>query len=476
MQLPFVLQSAETMKTAVKYLEPHMERVEGQEKGTVVLATVRGDVHDIGKNLVDIILTNNGYRVVNLGIKQPIGAILDAAKEHQAHAIGMSGLLVKSTVVMRENLEEMSRMGLDVPVMLGGAALTRRYVEEDCVNAYGSGRVAYARDAFDGLALMDRIVGNDFDGYLAEVQVKSAGRPKNESRKLGRAADARVMRPVDFEEIRLRRAELNRGIAVPNPPFWGAQVLERVPVKSVAPYLNERMLYQFQWGFRKEGRSLAEYKKWARGELRPVLSRIMDVAIREEILRPQASYGYWKAAADGNAVVLFDESGRREIARFDFPRQARQGGLCISDFFRNIDEPERDVIGLQVVTMGRRASEAAREWFAADRYQDYLYLHGLSVEMAEAFAEYVHKRIRGELGFAAEEARDHDEMLAQGYRGSRYSFGYPACPNLADQAQLLALLCADEIGIQLSEEDQLDPEQSTSAIVVHHPQAKYFSV
>jgi 5-methyltetrahydrofolate--homocysteine methyltransferase len=249
-----------------------------------------------------------------------------------------------------------------------------------------------------------------------------------------------------------------------------------VPVKTVAPYLNERMLYQFQWGFRKEGRSLAEYKKWARGELRPVLSRIMDVAIREEILQPQASYGYWKAAADGNAVVLFDESGRREIARFDFPRQARRGGLCISDFFRDIDDPERDVIGLQVVTMGRRASEAAREWFAADRYQDYLYLHGLSVEMAEAFAEYVHKRIRGELGFAAEEARDHDEMLAQGYRGSRYSFGYPACPNLADQAQLLALLRADEIGIQLSEEDQLDPEQSTSAIVVHHPQAKYFSV
>jgi len=476
MQLPFVLQSAETMKTAVKYLEPHMERVDGQEKGTVVLATVRGDVHDIGKNLVDIILTNNGYRVVNLGIKQPIGAILDAAKEHQAHAIGMSGLLVKSSVVMRENLEEMSRMGLDVPVMLGGAALTRRYVEEDCVKAYGSGRVAYARDAFDGLALMDRIVGNDFDGYLAEVQEMSAVRPKNESRKLGRAADARVLRPVDLEEIRLRRAELNRCVAVPNPPFWGAQVLERVPVKSVAPYLNERMLYQFQWGFRKEGRSLAEYKKWARGELRPVLSRIMDVAIREAILQPQAAYGYWHCAAEGNAVVLFDEDGRREIARFDFPRQNREGGLCIADFFRDVNDPERDVIGLQVVTMGRRASEAAREWFAADRYQDYLYLHGLSVEMAEAFAEYVHKRIRGELGFAAEEARDHDEMLAQGYRGSRYSFGYPACPNLADQKQLLALLRADEIGIQLTEEDQLDPEQSTSAIVVHHPQAKYFSV
>ncbi|HWB50880.1 MAG TPA: methionine synthase [Stellaceae bacterium] len=482
MQLPFVLQSAETMKTAVKYLEPFMERVEGQEKGTVVLATVRGDVHDIGKNLVDIILTNNGYRVVNLGIKQPIGAIVEAAKEHHAHAIGMSGLLVKSTVVMRENLEEMSRMGLDVPVMLGGAALTRRYVEEDCVQAYDCRRVAYARDAFDGLALMDRIVsrnndGNEFDVYLAELQDKNRGRVKNESRKLGRAADARPQRPVDLEEIRLRRAELTVGSKVPTPPFWGPRILERVPVKTIAAYLNERMLYQFQWGFRKDGRSLAEYKKWARTELRPILARVTDQAIRENILAPQACYGYWPCAAQGNSLVLFDPEGSgREVARFAFPRQNKKDGLCIADFFRDIDQPERDVIGLQVVTMGRRASETAREWFAADRYQDYLYLHGLSVEMAEAFAEYVHKRIRGELGFAAEEARDHDEMLAQGYRGSRYSFGYPACPNLADQSQLLTLLRAGEIGVTLTEEDQLDPEQSTSAIVVHHPQAKYFSV
>jgi len=480
MQLPFVLQSAETMKAAVGYLEPFMERIEGQEKGTIVLATVRGDVHDIGKNLVDIILTNNGYRVVNLGIKQPIGAILDAAKEHRAHAIGMSGLLVKSTVVMRENLEEMSRQGLDLPVMLGGAALTRRYVEEDCVKSYGCGRVAYARDAFDGLALMDRIVGNDFDGHLAEVQRRNAGRPVNERRKLGRAADARPLRPVDVEEIRLRRAELHRGIEVPVPPFWGAQTIARVPAKAIVPYLNERMLYQFQWGYRKDGRSLAEYKAWARTELRPVLHRMLDIAIRENILVPQAAYGYWRCAAQGNDVILFDDSGQgtkeREVARFAFPRQSRDGGLCIADFFRDVDDGERDVIGLQVVTMGARASDVARGWFADNRYQDYLYLHGLSVEMAEAFAEYVHKRIRGELGFAAEEARDHDEMLAQGYRGSRYSFGYPACPNLADQKQLLDLLGAAEIGLTLTEEDQLDPEQSTSAIVVHHPQAKYFSV
>ncbi len=476
MQLPFVLQSAETMKAAVRFLEPHMERVEGQERGTVVLATVRGDVHDIGKNLVDIILTNNGYRVINLGIKQPIGAILEAAVTHRADAVGMSGLLVKSTVVMRENLEEMSRQGLELPVMLGGAALTRRYVEEDCVKAYAAGRVAYARDAFDGLGLMDKIVNGKFDAHLDEVRLKSEGRSVKPSRKLGRAADARPLRPLDLDEIRLRRAELTRGVAVPQPPFWGPRTIERVPPKAVVPYLNERMLYQFQWGYRKDGKTLAEYREWAKDELRPVLRRILDIAVREEILAPQAAYGYWPCAADGNDVILFDPDGGRELTRFSFPRQGKDGGLCIADFFRDVGDRQRDLIGLQVVTMGRRASEAAREWFAADRYQDYLYLHGLSVEMAEALAEYVHRRIRGELGFAADEARDPEAMLAQGYRGSRYSFGYPACPNLADQKQLLGLLKAEEIGVALSEEDQLDPEQSTSAIIVHHPQAKYFSV
>src|ERR1700692_3069175 len=338
MQLPFVLQSAETMKAAVGYLEPFMERVDGQEKGTVVLATLRGDVHDIGKNLVDIILTNNGYKVVNLGIKQPIGAILDAATAHRAHAIGMSGLLVKSTVVMRENLEEMTRQGLDVPVMLGGAALTRRYVKEDCVKSYACGRVAYATDEFDGLHLMDRIVGNDFDGHLAELRLKNAGRPVNQSRKLGRAADPRPMRPVDFEEIRLRRAELSRGVPVPVPPFWGPQTIARVPVKAIVPYLNERMLYQFQWGYRKEGRSLAEYEVWARGALRAILAGRSEIAIRENILVPQAAYGYWRCAAQGNDVILFDDSGKREVARFPFPRQNKDGGLCIADFFRDVED------------------------------------------------------------------------------------------------------------------------------------------
>ncbi len=476
MQLPFVLQSAETMKAAVGWLEPHMERVEGQQKGTIVLATVKGDVHDIGKNLVDIILTNNGYRVVNLGIKQPISAILDAAAQYKADAVGLSGLLVKSTVVMRENLEEMTRRGLSMPVMLGGAALTRRYVEEDCVKAYACGRVAYARDAFDGLALMDKVVNGRFDAHLVELQAKNRGRVVNEKRKLGRAADPRPLRPVDVAEIRWHRQELTRGIHVPVPPFWGARTVARVPVKALVPYLNERMLYQFHWGFRKDGRTLEAFKLWAHKELRPILQRILDAAIQQDILLPQAAYGYWKCAAEGNDLILFGEDGTSEVARFSFPRQNKEGGLCIADFFRDVGDNERDVVGLQVVTMGPRASQAAREWFGENRYQDYLYLHGLSVEMAEAMAEYTHKRIRAELGFAGEEARDIEALLQQGYRGSRYSFGYPACPNLADQRQLLALLNAEEIGVSLTEEDQLDPEQSTSAIVVTHPQAKYFSV
>ena len=474
MQLPFVLQSAETMKQAVAYLEPFMERVEGQQKGTIVLATVRGDVHDIGKNLVDIILTNNGYKVVNLGIKQPIANILQAVTEHNADAIGMSGLLVKSTVVMRENLEEMTRRGLAVPVLLGGAALTRKYVEEDCVAVYAGGRVAYARDAFDGLGLMDKVMTGQFDSHIAAQTEKRAGRPSNQTRTLGRATE--TQRPIDVEEIRLRRAELTARVPVPVPPFWGPRVIARVPAKALVPYLNETMLYQFQWGFRKQGKKIAEYKAWAQQEVKPILKRMLEICTEQDILVPQAAYGYWKCAAEGNDIILFDESGENEVARFALPRQAREGGLCIADFLRDVTDNQRDVIGLQVVTMGTRVSEIARQWFADNRYQDYLYLHGVGVEMAEAMAEYVHKRIRAELGFAAEDDRDVERMLKQGYRGSRYSFGYPACPTLGDQRQLLTLLGAERIGLELSDEDQLHPEQSTSAIVVLHPQAKYFSV
>jgi len=479
MQLPFVLQSAETMKAAVAHLEPHMEKVAGQQRGTVVLATVKGDVHDIGKNLVDIILSNNGYNVVNLGIKQPIENILAAVQDHRADAIGMSGLLVKSTVVMRENLQRMTQEGVQVPVMLGGAALTRNYVEADCTAAYACGRVAYARDAFDGLNLMDKIVTGGFDGYMAErrtAQEQKAGPSDKPRRGLGRPAQPDP-RPVDLEETRIRRDELNAGVELPTPPFWGPRVLARVPVDALVPYLNERMLYQFHWGYRKQGRRLEDYMAWARKELRPELKRILDIAKQQDILLPQAVYGYWPACGEGNDVVLFDPADTaREIARFALPRQAREGGLCIADFLRDGTATGRDVIGLQVVTVGQRASDVAREWFAENRYRDYLYLHGLGVELAEALAEYVHKRIRAELDFGHEDARDMDAMLQQGYRGSRYSFGYPACPNLEDQGPLLELLEAARISVTLSDEFQLHPEQSTSAIVLHHPQARYFSV
>jgi 5-methyltetrahydrofolate--homocysteine methyltransferase len=474
MQLPFVLQSAETMKAAVAYLEPFMERVEGQQKGTIVLATVRGDVHDIGKNLVDIILTNNGYRVVNLGIKVPLAEMLHAVQENRAHAIGMSGLLVKSTVVMRENLEEMSRQGLEIPVLLGGAALTRSYVEDDCARAYACGRVAYARDAFDGLHLMDKVTGNAFDDYLAAVQAKRSGKPRNTARTLGQA-DARAFRPVDVAAVRERRRRLTRDVPVTEPPFWGPRIVE-APPKALVPFINERSLYQFQWGFRKQGRSLDDFLGWAKQELRPVMRRMLTICEGQEILRPQAAYGYWKAAGQGNDLIIFDRDGSTELTRFNLPRQPKEDGECIADFFRDVDDAERDVIALQVVTMGTRASDVAREWFEENRYQDYLYLHGLSVEMAEALAEYVHKRIRAELGFAAEDDRDMEKMLSQGYRGSRYSFGYPACPKLEDQAPLLRLLGAERIGVALSDEFQLHPEQSTSAIVVLNPRAKYFSV
>ena len=474
MQLPFVLQSAETMKAAVAHLEPHMERLEGQEKGIVVLATVKGDVHDIGKNLVDIILTNNGYRVVNLGIKVPLADMVTAAREHRAHAIGMSGLLVKSTVVMRENLEEMSRQGLDIPVMLGGAALTRNYVEDECARAYACGRVAYARDAFDGLHLMDRVTGNAFDDYLAAIQARRQGKASNTKRKLGEA-DARAFRPVDVAEVQARRRRITRDEPVVEPPFWGPRLVEASP-KAIVPFLNERSLYQFQWGFRKQGRSLDDFLGWSRQELRPVMRRMLALCDDRNILKPQAIYGYWKAAGQGNDLILFDRDGETELYRFALPRQPREDGECIADFFRDVDDAERDVIGLQVVTVGQAASDIAREWFEENRYQDYLYLHGLSVEMAEAMAEHTHKRIRAELGFAGEDDRDMEKMLAQGYRGARYSFGYPACPRVEDQVPLLQLLGADRIGVSISDEWQLHPEQSTSAIVVLNKRAKYFSV
>ena len=348
-------------------------------------------------------------------------------------------------------------------------------METDCTKAYGSGPVAYARDAFDGLDLMAKAAAGTFRAHARERSAAASERGLRKRQVNG--AEAPASRPVDFSEIRIRRGDLTRDVAVPAPPFWGPRLLDDVPLEALLPYLNDRMLFQFHWGYRKNGRRLDDYMKWARKELRGELARIVELCRSDAILAPQAVYGYWPSAAEGNDLVLFDPDDRsREVARFALPRQERENGLCIADFVCDRADGRLDVIGLQVVTVGQRASEVARAWFAADRYQDYLYLHGFGVEMAEALAEYVHKRIRAELGFAAEDARDRDRLLQQGYRGSRYSFGYPACPNLEDQEQILALLGAERIGLTLSEGFQLHPEQSTSAIVLHHPQAKYFSV
>jgi len=323
---------------------------------------------------------------------------------------------------------------------------------------------------------MDKVTGNGFDDYLAAIQQKRKGKSRNESRTLGQA-DPRGFAPVDVGYARERRHRVTAGEPTPDPPFWGARVIEAAP-KAIIPFINERSLYQFQWGFRKQGRSLEDFLGWAKQELRPVLKRMLALTDEQQILRPQAIYGYWKCAGVGNDLVLFEQDGETEVARFTLPRQPKQDGECIADFIRDIEDgpAARDVIGLQVVTVGQKASDMAREWFDDNRYQDYLYLHGLSVEMAEAMAEYVHKRIRAELGFAGEDDRDMEKMLSQGYRGGRYSFGYPACPKLEDQEPLLRLLDAERIGVSISDEWQLHPEQSTSAIVLHHPRAKYFSV
>ncbi|MBT5860868.1 MAG: methionine synthase, partial [Alphaproteobacteria bacterium] len=338
---------------------------------------------------------------------------------------------------------------------------------------YGAGRVAYARDAFSGLGLMNHVAEGTFDELLAETKAKAANKPKSK-RRLG--APRGEQRPVDVEEAKIRRNELNHDVAPPVPPFWGAKQVSGINIKSLMPYLNEAMLYQFQWGYKKQGRSRKEFDAWAAKELRPIVNRVAEQSIRQKILQPAASYGYWKAAAQGNDLILFDENGTSEAARFSLPRQDKKDGLCIADFVQDVDADQRSVVGLQVVTMGERVSEAAREIFEADKYQDYLYLHGFGIEMTEALAEYVHKRIRTELGFGDEDAREPAKILKQNYRGARYSFGYPACPNLGDQRALLELLGAEAIGIRMADEDQLHPEQSTSALVLVHPQAKYFSV
>jgi 5-methyltetrahydrofolate--homocysteine methyltransferase len=479
MQLPFVLQSAEAMKAAVRFLEPFMEKKGGATaKGTMVLATVKGDVHDIGKNLVDIILTNNGYKVLNLGIKQTIEAILQAYDEHGADAIGMSGLLVKSTLIMKENLELMNERGVKVPVVLGGAALTRRYVEEDLKPLY-HGQLFYARDAFAGLHTMDQLM-EDVD---EEQKHEEAGQrsvdvtddPEDligEEAKLGVRKTARPRRDGG-DTAHTVRSDVSREVPIPQPPFYGSRVVENISLADMFSFINETALFKGQWQFKQGRMPLEEYQALVREQVRPIYQELKKRSTQEKLLTPKLVYGYYQCQSEGNDLIVYDQG--KEV-RFTFPRQPAGKHLCLADYFASRESGRMDTVAFQLVTVGRRASVYSHELFKSDNYSDYLYFHGLSVESAEALAEFWHKRIREELGIAGADSPDLSRLFHQQYQGSRYSFGYPACPRLEDQEKLFTLLDPARIDVELSEEFQLEPEQSTSAIIVHHPEAKYFSI
>ncbi len=507
MQLPFVLQSAEAMKAAVKFLEPFMEKVEGEtHKGTMVLATVKGDVHDIGKNLVDIILTNNGYNVVNLGIKQHVDTILDAAVEHKATAIGMSGLLVKSTLVMRDNLEIMNEREITTPVVLGGAALNRRYVDNDLVPLFNS-KLFYARDAFDGLNAMDELTAKDAkDAKKDLVKTATAGNGNEaETRPLGSVSDDdnAINTVTDEEDLVGEDAKLGKQAArvsakqtgdtthttksdikpvenIPTAPFYGSKVVEIKDLTKVFDFINETALFKGQWQYKQGKKSTEEYQEIVEETVLPKFKEIKAKAIANKLLEAKLVYGYYPCQSEGNDLIIYEDDEKTERMRFTFPRQPlEQRGsknLCLADFFASKESGKIDVVPFHLVTMGRRASEHSAELFANDDYTQYLLFHGLSVESAEALAEMWHKRIREELGIADQDATEMTKLFHQGYQGSRYSFGYPACPNIEDQTKLFELLKPERIGVELTDEFMLEPEQSTSAIILHHPDAKYFNV
>ena len=498
MQLPFVLQSAEVMKTAVALLEPHMEKSEAAGKGKIVLATVRGDVHDIGKNLVDIILTNNGYDVVNIGIKQSINDIIAAAEEHNADVIGMSGLLVKSTVVMKENLEELNVRGLAKkwPVILGGAALTRSFVEDDLAAIF-DGEVRYARDAFEGLALMEPLVA-----IARGAEPASVGLPALKKR-IHRPGLLDLTEPEDMPA----RSDVARDNAVPAPPFWGTRIVKGLPLADFAAFLDERATFMGQWGLKPgRGDDGASYEQLVDTEGRPRLRYWMDRILAEGMLDPAIVYGFFPAWSEGDQVVIGhhgdDPTGVYGTAgllapdggsggplgearlSFSFPRQRRDRHLCLADFVHpkprlgdGATVGERvDVVAVQLATAGAKVDEVTARMFAENQYRDYMELNGLTMQLTEALAEYWHARIRAELGFASEDPADIAGMFKLDYRGARFSLGYPACPDMEDRRKVVELLKPERIGVELSEELQLHPEQSTDAFVFHHPEAKYFSV
>ncbi len=464
MQLPFVLKSAEVMKGAVAHLEPYMEKTDDDGKGRIVLATVKGDVHDIGKNLVDIILSNNGYDVVNLGIKQPVSSIMEAAEEQKADIIGMSGLLVKSTVIMKENLQEMNSRGLsgDFPVLLGGAALTRSFVEEDLAEMF-DGEVRYAKDAFEGLRLMDAFMD-------VKKGVEGAELPALRKRRVKGGAKLEVTAPEDMPA----RSDVATNNPVPAPPFWGDRISKGIPLADYAAFLDERATFMGQWGLKGSRGDGPSYDELVESEGRPRMRRWLDRIQTEGLLEAAVVYGHFPCYSEGDDLVVIDEDGS-ERERFSFPRQRRDRHLCLSDYWRPKESGETDVVTFQVVTVGGGISRATQELFEKNAYRDYLELHGLSVQLTEALAEYWHTRIRDELGFATEDPGDLEQFFKLGYRGARFSLGYGACPELEDRAKIMRLLAPERVGVTLSEEFQLVPEQATDAIVVHHPEANYFN-
>jgi 5-methyltetrahydrofolate--homocysteine methyltransferase len=470
MQLPSVLDSAGVMKQAVAYLEPKMEKKEGSQKGTLVLATVKGDVHDIGKNLVDIILSNNGYKVINLGIKQPGDNIIRAAQEHGANAIGLSGLLVKSTLEMKYVIQDLQRQSLDYPVICGGAALTRKFVEDDLRREYSSA-VFYAEDAFAGLHVMEDLASQDGQ---REKRLKEGKTVKDYSRAVA----------VDEEEgpvFAERSAVVTDAPNIPRPPIWGVKVKRDYDLRELFRYINETALFKNQWQLKTA--SQEDYARLVEEKYRPIKDKLEEEVLAAGWFDPKVVYGYFPAQSEGNDLIVYEPgamtqaSTPHELLRFTFPRQKEGRKLCISDFFSPKSSGMMDVLGLSLVTIGSRASVETQRLFESGEYTRYLYLHGLSVETAEALAEYHHKLMREELGIAGEDSPHIRDLFHQKYRGSRYSFGYPACPKLEDQTKLFALLKPEEnVGVRLTSGFLLEPEQSTSALVVHHPMAKYFVV
>jgi 5-methyltetrahydrofolate--homocysteine methyltransferase len=456
------------MKKAVAYLERFMEKKEGQERGRIVLATVKGDVHDIGKNLVDIILTNNGYKVFNIGIKQPVDAIVKAALENRADAIGLSGLLVKSTLIMKEDLEEMARRGVKLPVICGGAALTERYVEGDLAKAY-QGPVHYGRDAFSGLKIMEGIK-KEIGPKTASPVLEEIPTPRNPRRSSSEKPSSGTAKRSSGPLFHVHRDN-----PIPKVPFYGYRIIKNIRLQDLFGWINKTALFRAQWQFKQGDRTPREFELFLQENVEPIFEQFKAKTIREKLLEPRVIYGFFHCYSEHDELVILDGSGTNELTRFKFPRQTREPHQCIADFFRP-KGGEPDVVAFQAVTMGRCASETEQKLFRANKYTEYLYLHGFSVEATEALAEYTHLMIRRDMGIGHQDKKTKEEIFRQKYQGSRYSFGYPACPHLEDQKKLFEILPAQKIGIALSETFQMVPEQSTSAIIAHHPQAKYFGL